>query len=100
MHLLALVLPHRRRGGVVSARRLVGTALGMAVLAAALAALTPSLAATWAALQDPQGTADAAGPDVLVLHVVGLLAWLVWIWGALGLGLTAASALPGPAGHL
>ena len=45
-----------------------------------------------------QRTADTAGPDVLVTSAAGLLAWAVWAWGALGLALTAASALPGMLG--
>ncbi|MGY1915503.1 LysM peptidoglycan-binding domain-containing protein [Blastococcus sp. SYSU DS0973] len=82
----------------MSARRLVGTALGMAGIAAALAVLTPALPESFSAVGAAQRTADAAGADVLVLHVVGLLAWLVWAWGSLGLLLTALSAVPGAAG--
>ena len=55
----------------------------------------PSLAAT---LASAQRTVDTAGPDVLVISAAGLLAWAVWAWGALGLALTAASALPGMLG--
>ena len=84
----------------MTARRLLGTAIGMAAVAAALGALTPSACETWTALRHPQTTTDLAGPDVLVLHLTGLLAWSVWSWGVLGLALTAASALPGPAGRL
>lgn len=84
----------------MTARRLLGTAIGMAAVAVALGALTPSAGETWTALRHPQTTTDLAGPDVLVLHLTGLLAWSVWSWGALGLALTAASALPGPAGRL
>ena len=47
------------------------------------------------ALATAQRTADTAGPDALVLAAAGLLAWAVWAWGALGLALTAATALPG-----
>lgn len=82
----------------MSVRRLLGTAAGMAVIAAALAALTPPMPETLAALATAQRTADTAGADVLVLHVAASLAWLVWSWGALGLTLTALSALPGLAG--
>ena len=84
----------------MSARRLLGTALGMAAIAGGLTALAPSIGVTWAALAAPQSTVDSAGADVLVLHLAGLLAWLAWAWGVLGLALTAASALPGLAGHL
>lgn len=82
----------------MSPRRLVGTALGMTGVAGVLAALTPALPDSLAALGAAQHTADVAGADVLVLHLVGLLAWLVWSWGALGLLLTALSAVPGAAG--
>ncbi|NEK85352.1 LysM peptidoglycan-binding domain-containing protein [Blastococcus saxobsidens] len=84
----------------MSVLRLLGTALGMSAIAACLTALAPSLAESVGALSVPQATVDAAGADVLVLHLVGLLAWLAWAWGALGLLLTAASALPGLAGDL
>ena len=84
----------------MSARRLLGTTGAMAVAAVLLTGLTPPLLTSAAALADAQATADAAGADVLVLHLAGLLAWLVWCWGALGLALTAASALPGLAGQL
>ena len=83
----------------MSVRRLLTTALGMAVIALALGALTPPISETLSALRAPQRTADVTGSDVLVLHVVGLLAWLVWAWGALGLSLTAFTALPGRPGH-
>ena len=84
----------------MTARRLLGTAIGMALIAGALAVLTPSVGDSWSALRHPQATADQVGPDVLVLHLTGLLAWLVWAWGVTGLTLTAASALPGSAGRL
>lgn len=79
----------------MSIRRLVLTAAGMALLAVLLAALTPPLAALATTLAAPQRTADTAGADALVLAVAGVLAWVVWAWGCLGLALTAASALPG-----
>src|SRR3954454_12042575 len=46
----------------------------------------------------PQGTADTAGADSLVIAAAGLLAWVVWAWGVLGLALTAVSDLPGMVG--
>ncbi|WP_233491321.1 LysM peptidoglycan-binding domain-containing protein [Blastococcus sp. TBT05-19] len=72
----------------------------MAVAAVLLAALTPPLRGSADALGHAQATVDAAGADALVLHLAGLLAWLVWCWGALGLALTAASALPGLSGRM
>ena len=82
----------------MSIRRLVATAAAMALIAGALAALTPDLSSMAGTLASAQRTADTAGPDVLVMSAAGLLAWAVWGWGALGLALTAASALPGMLG--
>jgi hypothetical protein len=82
----------------MSIRRLLATATAMAAIAVALAALAPPLAAMADALSAPQHTVDSQGSDALITATVGLLAWLVWSWGALGLTLTAASALPGLAG--
>jgi nucleoid-associated protein YgaU len=82
----------------MSGRRLALTTLAMAVSAFTLAALSPGLSALGAAVGRPQQLADAAGPDAVVLAWAGLLAWAVWGWGALGLALTAASALPGALG--
>jgi nucleoid-associated protein YgaU len=79
----------------MSVRRLMLTAAAMALIAALLTALTPPPAELVEALAAPQRTADASGPDELVLAVAGALAWAVWAWGCLGLALTAASALPG-----
>ena len=79
----------------MSIRRLVATAAAMALIAGALSALTPDLSSMAGTLASAQRTVDAAGPDVLVMSAAGLLAWAVWGWGALGLALTAASALPG-----
>jgi nucleoid-associated protein YgaU len=82
----------------MSTRRLLGTAAVMAVVAVGLAALTPSLPAMTRAVTTAQETADTLGLDVLISSAAGLLAWAVWAWGALGLMLTGASALPGIAG--
>jgi nucleoid-associated protein YgaU len=71
----------------------------MGATAWALALLTPSFADMTGALTSAQRTADSAGAEALVLAGAGLLAWSVWAWGALGLLLTAASALPGVVGH-
>jgi hypothetical protein len=82
----------------MSIRRLLVTAAAMAALAVVLAALTPSLPAMTKTVSTAQRTVDALGPDVLITSAAGLLAWAVWAWGALGLALTVASALPGIAG--
>lgn len=79
----------------MSVRRLALTAVAMAAIAAVLSRLAPDVPLLVEALAHPQATADRAGPDTLVVAGAGLLAWLVWGWGALGLALTAASALPG-----
>src|SRR3954451_1168637 len=82
----------------MSIRRLLLTAAAMAAIAVALTALAPPFPAMAEALTDPQRTVDRAGADTVVLAGAGLLAWLCWSWGALGLVLTAASALPGVLG--
>jgi nucleoid-associated protein YgaU len=82
----------------MSIRRLLGTTLAMALGAVALGVLTPGIPAMAADIASAQRTVDTAGPDALVVSAAGLLAWAVWAWGALGLTLTAASALPGLAG--
>src|SRR5688500_20052394 len=82
----------------MSVLRLAVTALVMALIAAALAALTPEIPDMADTLTTAQRTADTAGPDVLVISAAGLLAWAVWGWGALGLALTAATAVPGVLG--
>jgi nucleoid-associated protein YgaU len=79
----------------MSIRRLVLTVAAMAAIAAALDRLTPAFSVLAEALASPQATVDRAGPDALVVALAGLLAWLVWAWGAVGLALTAASVLPG-----
>ncbi|MFW3171913.1 hypothetical protein [Geodermatophilus sp. CPCC 206100] len=84
----------------MSTRRLLGTTVAMAAVAAALRAATPDLA--WLATTglDLQRAADTVGPETLLLCAVAALAWLTWLWGLLGLVLTAASGLPGLAGGL
>jgi nucleoid-associated protein YgaU len=79
----------------MSLRRLVLSVAGMAAIAALLSVLTPALPDMTAALAHAQRTADTAGADALVLAAAGLLAWAVWLWGAVGLGLTALAAAPG-----
>jgi nucleoid-associated protein YgaU len=82
----------------MSVLRLAVTTVVMAAIAVALAALTPAIPDMTGALATAQRTADTAGPDVLVISAAGLLAWAVWCWGAVGLALTAATALPGVLG--
>jgi hypothetical protein len=82
----------------MSVRRLVLTSAAMALVALGLAGLTPGLHETLDVLAHPQRTADSQGADVLLLAVAGLAAWVVWLWGALGLALTAVSAVPGVLG--
>jgi hypothetical protein len=67
----------------------------MTLLAVVLDALTPGIPELAAALTSAQHTADTLGPDAVVIALAGLLAWTVWAWGAMGLLLTAGSALPG-----
>lgn len=82
----------------MSLRRLVLTAASMGLVAVGLAELTPPMGQMTDALTAAQRTADTVGADSLVIAATGLLAWAVWVWGALGLALTAASALPGLVG--
>lgn len=83
---------------MLSGRRLVVTAAGMAAVALTLSWLTPPLAELTGSVLAPQRTADTAGAEALLIATTGLLAWAVWAWGALGLLLTAGSALPGALG--
>ncbi len=82
----------------MSTRRLLGTVAVMSAVALGLAVLTPAPATMARALAAAPRTADTQGPDVLISSAAGLLAWAVWAWGALGLALTAASAVPGLVG--
>jgi nucleoid-associated protein YgaU len=82
----------------MSGRRLAVATATMALIALVLAALTPDLPVMAGALGSPQRTADTVGPEALVVSSAGLLAWAVWAWGAVGLALTAATALPGVLG--
>ena len=84
----------------MSTRRLVVTALGMALVGVLLASLGPDPAALRAAFAHPQHVVDTAGPDTVVLAWATALAWVVWVWGALGIALTAATAIPGLLGRV
>ena len=83
----------------MSVRRLLSTTAAMAAVAWALTLLTPSFADMTGDVLGAQRTADSAGAEALVLAGAGLASWGVWAWGALGLLLTAASALPGVLGQ-
>ena len=82
----------------MSVRRLVLTTVAMAAVAFVLAVLTPDAGQAVEVLAHPQRAVDARGPDALLLSGAGLAAWCVWGWGALGLVLTAMSAVPGVVG--
>ena len=84
----------------MSIRRLCGTATAMAAAAAGLRAVTPDLGVVADAGLDLQRVVDATGAETVLLAAVAALAWVVWLWGALGLTLTALSALPGVAGSM
>ena len=84
----------------MSIRRLLGTAAAMAAAAAGLRAVTPDLAAVTDAGLDLQRAVDTAGAETVLLAGVAALAWAFWLWGVLGLTLTALTALPGVAGAL
>src|SRR3712207_6539676 len=73
------------RGGAMSSRRLLGTAAVMTAAAAALHTVTPDLGAVAAAGLDLQRAVDTAGAETVLLAGVAALAWLAWLWGALGL---------------
>ncbi|TKJ32089.1 LysM domain-containing protein [Blastococcus sp. CCUG 61487] len=82
----------------MTTRRLLATGAGMAAVALVLGWLTPSVPELAETLRHGQRTVDEAGAEALLLAAVGLLAWGLWSWGALGLLLTALSALPGALG--
>ena len=84
----------------MSIRRWAATSAVMGLVAWALVLLGPAPAELRTALGDPQGLVDTTGPDALVVVAVGALAWLCWVWGALGLLLTAAATAPGWAGRI
>jgi hypothetical protein len=84
----------------MSPRRLLLTTAAMGGVGVLLRALLPSRSQLVLALTDPQRLADTGGADTVVVCLAGVLAGLVWCWGALGLLLTAAGTLPGLAGAL
>jgi nucleoid-associated protein YgaU len=92
-----MFVDHRRRTPPV---RIAAATAVMAAVGAALPLLAPDPVGAARSLTAVQQLADTAGADTVVLRVAGLLAWAVWAWGAVGLLLTAGSALPGVAGTL
>lgn len=82
----------------MSRSRLAVTSAVMAAVAVGLREVTPDLTALTDGGLDLQRLVDTAGPEGLLLTGVAAGAWLAWTWGALGLVLTALSALPGLAG--
>lgn len=82
----------------MSVLRLLVTGVAMAAVAGVLQALAPHPLVAVETLRNAQHVATSAGPESVVLAAAGLAAWLTWAWGALGLVLTAAAALPGAAG--
>lgn len=82
----------------MSRSRLAVTSAVMAAVAVGLREVTPDLTALADGGLDLQRLVDTAGPEGLLLTGVAAGAWLAWTWGALGLVLTALSALPGLAG--
>lgn len=79
----------------MSIRRLALTVAAMAGAALALLLLIPDAPSALRNLADPQHTVDTRGAEALLVSATGLLAWAVWAWGALGLVLTAGTAVPG-----
>lgn len=84
----------------MSGRRLAGTAMAMAAIAGILVVLAPPVGEMTATVLAAQDAVDTTGAETLLTAAAGLLAWVVWGWGALGLLLTAAAALPGAVGRV
>ncbi len=82
----------------MSRSRLAVTSAVMAAVAVGLREVTPDLTALTDGGLDLQRLVDTTGAEDLLLTGVAAGAWLAWAWGALGLVLTALSALPGLAG--
>jgi hypothetical protein len=76
-------------------------ASGLLVLVgAALLLAGPRPAGMLVAARDPAAWARRVGPDLAALTVAGALCWLVLLWLAVGVLLTAAAAAPGGAGRV
>jgi hypothetical protein len=79
----------------MTVRRLLITAAAMTGIAAALHVVAAPPTELIGVLGGAPGVFTTAAAEDVVLAAAGLLAWLVWSWGALGLLLTAASGAPG-----
>src|SRR3712207_6292759 len=72
----------------------------MAVVARGLDAVTTAPAVAVETVLGAVATTTPAEAERVLLAATGLLAWIAWGWGALGLLLTAASGLPGAWGSV
>jgi LysM repeat protein len=79
----------------MSVARLALTGAAMAGIAAVLAVLAPAPGEAVRTVFRAQEVAALGGAETVVLALTGLLAWAAWAWGAVGLLLAAAGALPG-----
>jgi LysM repeat protein len=79
----------------MTARRLLLTTGAMAGIATAIRAVTPAPGELFGVLAGAPDVVTNAAAEDLVLAAAGLLAWVAWGWGTLGLLLTAASGAPG-----
>ena len=84
----------------MSVVRLGATGLALAAVAAALLLLAGGPVAALQGLGRAPVLAASGHAEDVVLALTGLLVWAAWAWGALGVVLTAVSALPGLAGAL
>lgn len=78
--------------------RCAATTAVMAAVGWGLWLLSPGTDGLVAVLTDPQHVVDTAGADAVLVPLAWALAAACWTWGAVGLGLTVLSAVPGAAG--
>ena len=79
----------------MSVARLTLTGAAMAGIAAVLAVVAPAPGQAVRTVSRAQEISALGGAETVVLALTGLLAWAAWAWGAVGLLLAAAGALPG-----
>ncbi|SCX51949.1 hypothetical protein SAMN03159343_2665 [Klenkia marina] len=84
----------------MTVRRWAATTAVMALVGWALAVLAPGADAVTAALTGPQRVVDTAGTDALLVPLVWLLAAACWVWGTVGIALTALSVRTGLVGRV